>query len=341
MGACEQYFSPSEAASRLGVSAKALRLYEQRGLVVPVRSAAGWRAYGPQQMARIGEVVALRALGLTLAQIARLLAGDGQGLEASLQAHQGVLETRLGAVAAAVERVRVMRNDIAAGKVATLGALVQLADGASAPAIAFELPWPWGGERLELRDLPAITYIIGSLGSGKTRLAMRLAEVIPNASFVGLDREGGAAAARLASDPALKMEIDHILAWLVEDGAEVSPALVALLVAIMGATATTVVVDMVEQDLNHETQEALAAYLRTGSMGKRLMLMTRSSAMLDLDAAGPNEAIILCPANHGVPRRVLPFRGAEGYESVANCLATPEVRARTAGVVARMTVVSS
>lgn len=330
MGASEQYFSPSEAAARLGVSAKALRLYEQRGLVMPLRSEAGWRAYGPEAMARIGEVVALRALGLTLAQVARLLRGDGQGLDAALQAHQGTLETQLGRLATAVEKVRVMRNEIAAGKSATLGALVQLADGAGAQTIAFELPWPWGGERFELRYLPAIIYIVGSLGSGKTRLAMRLAEAIPDACFVGLERDGGAAQMRLDTDAALKVTVEHSLAWLVEDGAAVTPALVALLVAIMGTAATTVVVDMVEQYLCHETQQALAAYLRTAAIGKRLVLMTRSSALLDLDAVGPNEAIILCPANHSVPRPVLPYRGAEGYESVANCLATPEVRARIA-----------
>jgi len=70
-----QFLSPSEAARQLGVSAKAVRLYEQRGLVAPVRSAAGWRAYGPGEMARAAEIVALRALGLSLAQVARVLGG--------------------------------------------------------------------------------------------------------------------------------------------------------------------------------------------------------------------------------------------------------------------------
>ena len=47
-----RFLNPSEAARRLGVSAKALRLYEQRGLLVPARTAAGWRSYGPAEMAR-------------------------------------------------------------------------------------------------------------------------------------------------------------------------------------------------------------------------------------------------------------------------------------------------
>ena len=75
MSASAQYLNPSDAARRLGVSAKALRIYEQRGLVAPIRSAAGWRAYGPAQMARAGEIAALRALGLSLAQVARVLTG--------------------------------------------------------------------------------------------------------------------------------------------------------------------------------------------------------------------------------------------------------------------------
>jgi DNA-binding transcriptional MerR regulator len=58
------------------VSAKALRLYEQHGLLAPVRTEAGWRAYGPEQMARAAEIAALRALGLSLGQAARALGGD-------------------------------------------------------------------------------------------------------------------------------------------------------------------------------------------------------------------------------------------------------------------------
>jgi DNA-binding transcriptional MerR regulator len=89
-----QFLNPSAAAQRLGVSAKALRLYEQRGLVTPRRTAAGWRAYGPDEMARTAEIVNLRALGLSLSQIARVLGDDPQGLEPALASHQAALEGR-------------------------------------------------------------------------------------------------------------------------------------------------------------------------------------------------------------------------------------------------------
>ena len=62
MSPSAQFLNPSTAARQLGVSAKALRLYEQHGLIIPGRTAAGWRAYGPDEMARAAEIVTLRAL---------------------------------------------------------------------------------------------------------------------------------------------------------------------------------------------------------------------------------------------------------------------------------------
>jgi hypothetical protein len=109
-------------------------------------------------------------------------------------------------------------------------------------------------------------------------------------------------------------------------------ALTALLVGLETEGSNVLVVDMIEQDLGQATQEALINYLRhrakTG--GRPLFLLTRSSAILDLAAVGPDEAIILCPANHSPPVRVAPYPGAPGYEAVATCLASPDVRARIA-----------
>jgi hypothetical protein len=205
-------------------------------------------------------------------------------------------------------------------------------------SIVFDLPWPWGGEPFWLNDIRPLNYIIGPLGSGKTRLARRIAESLPDAAFVGLDRladDGAAARTRLDADPALRGRVDRTLAWLIGEGASLSQALIALLAGLEADGPAIMVVDMLEQGLDAATQQALIAHLRRrGPEGRPLFMLTRSSAILDLDAVGCDEAIILCPANHSPPTRVAPYRGAPGYEAVATCLASPEVRARTEGVIA-------
>jgi DNA-binding transcriptional MerR regulator len=342
VNASAQFLNPSEAARRLGVSAKALRLYEARGLIAPVRTAAGWRAYGPDEMARVAEIAALRELGLSLAQVARVLEGDSKSLEPALAEHQAALEGRVHQLAGAVDKVRRLRADLAGGRAPAPSELARLLKPASSFGVAFDLafdlPWPWGGERFELQDIRSLNYIIGPLGSGKTQLARRIAETLPGAAFLGLDRlaNGEAAAkAQLARDPALKSRVDRTLAWLVEDGATISEALTCLLAGLEAEGPTVLVIDMLEQGLDKATQEALIARLRRRGSGCRpLFFLTRSSSILDLDAVGNDETIILCPANHSPPTNVRPYPGFPGFEAVATCLASPEVRARTEGVIA-------
>jgi DNA-binding transcriptional MerR regulator len=325
VSASGRFLKPSEAARRLGVSAKALRLYEERGLVAPTRTAAGWRAYGPVQMERAAEIAALRTLGFSLAQVERVLSGDAQGLEPALAAHQARLEQQIGQLGATVERVRSLRGDLAQGKAPTATDLARLAGPTPEPIVAFDLPWPWGGERFELREVRALNFIIGPLGCGKTRLAQRLAETLPGAAFLGLDR--AAPAGRL--DP----RAEQALAWVVEDGATASDALIALLASLEADGPAMLVIDLIEQGLDEATQQAVIAHLRRrGPAGRPLFIMTRSSAILDLAAVGPDETLILCPANHSPPTMVAPYPGAPGYEAVATCLAPPDVRARTEGM---------
>ncbi|WP_245571281.1 MerR family transcriptional regulator [Neorhizobium alkalisoli] len=333
-----QYLSPSEASERLGISQKALRLYEQRGLVTPVRTTAGWRTYGPVEMTRVAEIAALRALGLSLAQVARVLKGEPQDLEPVLAAHQARLQIEARRVTETIERVRTLRTELADGRLPGTESLMRLAQPARDPVVTFDLPWPWGGERFELRDIKRLNYIIGPLGSGKTRLAREIALHLPGAVFLGLDRSDDDASdlhRRLAADVGLKTRVDLALAWLADEGAAPSPDLAVLLAALETDAHDVLVIDMIEQGLDRATQEALIAYLRYRAPAQRpLFMLTRSSAILDLALVGPDETILFCPANHSPPTKVAPYPGAPGYEAVATCLAPPEVRARTEGVIA-------
>ncbi|QIG94257.1 MULTISPECIES: MerR family transcriptional regulator [unclassified Bradyrhizobium] len=338
MNAAARFLSPSEAARQLGISAKALRLYEERGLIAPSRTPAGWRAYGPAEMARGAEIVALRALGLGIGELARVLSGDAAVLDRVLAAHEATLEARVRQCGDSIARVRALRADLGGGKMPAAREIIGAVRARPAIAVAFDLPWPWGGERFELRDVKPLNYIVGPLGSGKTRLAQRLAEALPNASFVGLDRaaDGGAAVrARLDADPAHKARVDASLAAHLADGAVETPALTTLLAELEADGDAIPVIDMLEHGLDAASQEAVIAQLRRrGPQAQPLFFLTRSSAILDLDAVGDDEAIILCPANHSVPVCVTPVPGAVGYEAVATCLASPQVRARTEGMIA-------
>jgi len=285
-----------------------------------------------------GEIVQLRSLGLSLAEVARVLARDAEVIDLALTAHHAALASRMRQLADAMARVRRLLADLRQGKVLPAGKLGPPPHPACSPCIVFDLPWPWGGETFELRDIRSLNHIVGPLGSGKTRLAKRIAEVVPGAVFLGVDRLTDGCRAteqRLDADAALKSRVERSLRWLVEDGATVSGALVILLAGLEAQSQATLVIDMLEEGLDAGTQQALIAFLRRcGPEAKPLFFLTRLSAILELDAVGADESITLCPANHSPPIRVMPYPGAPGYEALATCLASPDVRARTRGVIA-------
>lgn len=320
-----EFLNAGAAARRLGVSAKALRLYETHGLLAPDRSRAGWRCYGPDEMNRAAEIVALRRLGLGLSAIAGMLGNESTSRETALAQHQSQLESQARQLAATIRAVRHERH----GQPGTISAT---------PAVTFDLPWPWGGEQFVLSELRPLTYITGPLGSGKTRLAKRLAEMLPTACFLGLDRfdeDGTSRLARLDSNADPPQRCEQVLHALEDCGATPSSALTMLVIALCSDETGALVVDMVEQGLDRATQQVLIGFLRQRDLAAPpLFLMTRSSAILDLDAMASGETIIYCPANHSPPLIVHPDPTCPGYEAVETCIATPEVRARTTGVTA-------
>ena len=120
------YLSPSETARRLGVTVKALRLYEGRGLVKPLRTNAGWRAYGPDQLARVYQILALKRLGLPLARISDLLSGGAPPLAEILAVQETALRAETERVSRALDLIRAAQAKLASGAALSIDDLTTL-----------------------------------------------------------------------------------------------------------------------------------------------------------------------------------------------------------------------
>ncbi|MFF4319303.1 MerR family transcriptional regulator [Streptomyces sp. NPDC001568] len=110
-----------DAAAAAGTTPRALRFYEQRGLLPPpARTAAGQREYGPKEVARVRVVRRLLALGLTVEDLRdrahrlHLLDGDPQpscGASAPASAPDTAPDTGTSAVVA--RRLAILDAEIA------------------------------------------------------------------------------------------------------------------------------------------------------------------------------------------------------------------------------------
>ena len=123
----ERFLSSAETAKRFGVTAKALRLYEKRGLVTPVRNDAGWRSYGPSQIARLHQIIALKKLGLTLSDISELLRGSVDKLQAVLALQERALARENRHISHALVLVRTALEKLSHGSLLSIDDLASLA----------------------------------------------------------------------------------------------------------------------------------------------------------------------------------------------------------------------
>jgi MerR family transcriptional regulator, copper efflux regulator len=91
-----------ELAERAGISTKAIRYYEQVGiLAAPPRTTSGYRSYDEAALGRLGFVRAAQAVGLTLGEIRQVTAFRDQGqapcahVTELLHRHTADLEVRI------------------------------------------------------------------------------------------------------------------------------------------------------------------------------------------------------------------------------------------------------
>ena len=98
----------AEVARLTGLTSRALRFYEARGLVTPLRTASGRRHYGPAELERLHQIVAMKRAGLTLAQIQRLTGGRLLDLRSIVAAQVEALAERERGIA----RARILLEEI-------------------------------------------------------------------------------------------------------------------------------------------------------------------------------------------------------------------------------------
>lgn len=122
-----EWLTAAECAGRIGLTVRALRLYERYGLIAPRRTDKDWRLYGAGDVARLTEVLALKRLGLSLSAIAGLLAGQPTDLGRLLRMQQALLrETRERADHGLVI-VEALQGKLAGGGRVSIDDLVKLA----------------------------------------------------------------------------------------------------------------------------------------------------------------------------------------------------------------------
>lgn len=98
-------------AKRFGVSAKALRVYEDAGLLKPARTAAGWRIYRQPEIERLSAILVLKQLGLPLKRIGDLMRGSGD-LAAALALQEAALQDAKAEAEEALRLVRIARANL-------------------------------------------------------------------------------------------------------------------------------------------------------------------------------------------------------------------------------------
>jgi DNA-binding transcriptional MerR regulator len=124
-GEKEQWFGPGETARRLGVTTKALRVYEREGLVVPRRAESGWRLYGPTQVARLHQIIVLRDLGLSLHAI-KTLVGSHPRLRDVLRLQRESLELQQDKIRRSIALIHAAQSRLDEGRDLSLDDLATL-----------------------------------------------------------------------------------------------------------------------------------------------------------------------------------------------------------------------
>jgi MerR family transcriptional regulator, thiopeptide resistance regulator len=91
-----------EVVRQTGLTSRALRFYEARGLLQPLRTASGRRLFSAADLERVQQIVALKKAGLSLFQIGRIINHKPVDIEALIEGQIAALDDQ----AAVLSRTR-------------------------------------------------------------------------------------------------------------------------------------------------------------------------------------------------------------------------------------------
>jgi len=127
----EELLDIAQVVRNTGLTSRALRFYEARGLLSPLRTNSGRRLYGAEALERINQIVALKRAGLSLAQIQRLTARRPLDLVRLIDAQLEALSTRQSEIAEAKQLLLSVKSRIDRGEpvdAATFCSLIRQGD---------------------------------------------------------------------------------------------------------------------------------------------------------------------------------------------------------------------
>lgn len=124
----EQFLSIGEVAKLTGLTDRALRFYEEKGLIAPYRTEAGRRVYGEDELLRLHQVVLLKRADFSLRKIKELLVTHEFDANAIIDARISVLEEERTEIDDALAGLRSAKATVDAGghlDVETLCTMIQ------------------------------------------------------------------------------------------------------------------------------------------------------------------------------------------------------------------------
>lgn len=122
----KRMLSMLDVCRRTGLTARALRFYEQRGLLTAERTQAGRRCYTATQLERLHRIVVLKRAGFPLERIAELLASNRAPLAALVDAQLEALRRQRESLDAALAGLRAARERLDHGGSLDIEALCEL-----------------------------------------------------------------------------------------------------------------------------------------------------------------------------------------------------------------------